>query len=428
MRIGKIIFGIILLALPTMVHTSPMIKAEDNPGFKTIWHANEFEVVYKNKNLMLIRRPGKGYLKSYNHDLIWLGNGCSVWFNKNNRLKTFMDSSNFGTDFPIYTFNENLVIVTKNDFTSCFDLKSGRFLWQNKMLGNVSKIIIGKDRTACTIYDIVYRKLSLKLIRFNLDDGEIIDETPINLDEPKEKSITYFISLVEMYENFVFFGIDNEIHCYNLNSEKETWRCSYAQPYHNGICFADGIMIFFNKNTYGNCDDYYLTGTIIAIEIKSGKSLWTSVANWNFDVQGNDVYYSKTQCNDDNVNQIIRQNAETGEMIDKYLINQTPGLYELHFEKDYIFTFYFKQRYDINENANFLIIDRNMKLIFDEKIKDSFLKDHNIRYFDNTFLILRDYLKESTEKNMSLVTLPNYISPNPSELLRLIFDGLRGNP
>lgn len=428
MRIGKVIFGIFLLLQMTFVQTFQNIRADNEAELKTIWSVEAFTSVYKYDDFMLIRRPGKAFLHEYNHDVIWLGNGCSVWFNKNSRLKEFMDSSHLGTDKPIYTFSKNLVIATKNDFTSCFDLLSGRFLWENKFLGNVSKIVIGNDETACSIYDIIYRKLSFKLLRFSLKTGEIIDETTIMLDEPKEKNHIYSISLLKMHENFIFTLVNSQIHCYDLKSGKDLWQCLYTQSNTDRLYFFNGALIFYNSNSYENCNDHVMNGSLSAIDVNTGKFIWKSISNWFFDVQGDDVYYLKTKCEQGNVNCIIKQNVSNGEIVDSYPINEYPsGVYELNFAKDYIFATYCKQWYENRDDWHYLVLDRDMELIIDKRIGDSFFKDHWINYFGDTFLIATDTLKKPQEENMSLVALPNYRPPSKNELIRVFLRLLIGN-
>ncbi len=423
MRIGKILFSHILIIALILFQVPPVALSDNINERKLIWEADEFRIVYTLNNLMLVSTHESDTKDNY--DLIWLGNGKSLWGSRENPLRAYLETNDLYNE-SVVCFGRR-IIISSIDNTCCYDLVAGKLLWMNPAISNLTKKMINVDGVVYSTFAKEYRSSKIEYVRFNLTDGKLVDVNEIEIDFVQWQFGNYTPVIMSVSKEYLFILFDYEIQCYSFSKKSVLWHHSTNILYRFDVEVVGNHLICFGTDFYKCEREAYV---IYCIEISSGKEIWSVIGYPDYAIKGGFVYYSTGVCNNDTARSLFKLEIETGKVSKSFSLEKAKYSYNpLFYTGRYIIVEanFATDQYSPPKN-HLLVFDHDLNLIYDMELDIISFNDTSIVYHADTFYIM-SYRMSGTQKHKTgLFALPGYIPPNPNELLRLIFDGLRGNP
>lgn len=389
---------------------------------------SEKSLLFESKSLHLI-----AYINriAISHDFRYGGNSLRlINMDTGDQVAWLKDADIMKLRKAYYFFQfQNMILAKCSTSVKAYDILSGKLIWDNDVIKDVSMNFIVKGNTGYTYDEKNTNKITLYSV--NMEDGKIIRQYNLNIIGQE----MYRPRFYDIKDDNALIQVDMDMICYDIKENKSIWEYK-LNPYQSQARFIGDYVVASAKVYSEPCTDY-----IYCVDASTGKQIWSTDGSTKYALTDKYVFYhhGDPDCCEGNNKAIVKREISSGKIIQTdendiaypmgCLFNYKDGLiYFNGFESDGIFGF--KYRY----------YDTDLKLLGEQIVADAY--KYNFSNTDDV-VIFGDYLvtlfDERGTNNYAIFchALPDYkppeSKPSPSPniiqwLIRFILNRLKGLP
>lgn len=281
-----IILVIMVTLMPIMIIRSEKSLLFEDKSLHVIAYINRTAISY---NL----RYGGNHLRLINMDT-----GNQVEWPKD------ADILNLRKVYYFFQF-QNLILAKFDSRIAAYDILSGKLIWENGGLKDVSMEFLVKGNAGYTCDEKNTNKITLYSV--NMEDGKIIrqcnlDITGQEMNRPK---------LYDIKDDNLLIQVGMDMICYNIKENKAKWEYK-LNPYMSQARFV-GDYVVASTTDYGQDCTYY----IYCVEASTGKQLWGTHGGTKYALTDTHIfyYYGDPDCCKDRNKAIIKKEISSGKIV-----------------------------------------------------------------------------------------------------------------
>lgn len=281
-----------LIILAILLLVSPVVSSASETGdIKVLWNTKNWSVFGVHKLGILSMKTNTSNEIT---ELAFLGinNGNDLWGSEKNDIRKEMVGKNSHGYKGTANFYMNYVIMSGWKSNKCFDLISGKKMWEENTVELPWSMKNQRGPVIFTTLNKHYYTNTISLLKFDLEKGIIIKTMNISLlSTPRLAKNGSPAFVLSSSGSLVFIFFDYIIQCYDTVKENVIWSIDVLGVYEDFFVKDDNIYYSRDEQIECETDTYYID----CRNIETG-DLKFRLNGDNLKIIGNKLYFFEKGC------------------------------------------------------------------------------------------------------------------------------------